>query len=570
MAQSVEGAHVIKLGRGILLVVALMLAACAQPQSPGGQTSAPGEAARPAARKVVTAAVFSQVPFAAPALIPADASGNEVVVALANSGFTVVNRQAALEPRLAETIPSVDNGLWKVLPDGRMEMTWKLRKGVQWHDRVPFTSADAVFTATVYRDKETLQFYSATYASLESVEAPDPLTLVVRFSKPYIDGDKLFTWLIPEHLAGKPYREDKANFTTLALWREEFVGTGPFRIKEWDPGSQVTFEAFDNYLLARPKIDELVVKFIPDSNTLLANLLAGTVQMNLGRGLSLEQALQLEQQWKDGRVDTSSGNVVHIWPQFKYANPAIITDVRFRRAMLYAIDRQEMVDTLEAGKSTIGNAWIKPDDADYPLVEKSIVRYEFDPRRAVQMVEELGYTRGADGIFRDASGRNLSVELRTTGSNDIQPKTMHSVADYWQRIGVDVQQNEVPRQLAQDLEYRTKYPGFEELRGPTTPNVTTTPELKTAENKYAGGNYPSYSNPQYDAVADKYYSTIPKPERMQVAAEIMHWWSDQLIDMPLFYDIEPIAINNHLVGPAARNASGNHAWNAHEWDLKGS
>lgn len=92
----------------------------------------------------------------------------------------------------------------------------------------------------------------------------------------------------------------------------------------------------------------------------------------------------------------------------------------------------------------VGNAWIKPDDADYPRVERSIVRYEFDPRRAQQLIEELAYTRGSDSTYRDAAGQVLSVEIRTTGVNDIQPKSMHSIAAYWQRIGVDVQENEIP------------------------------------------------------------------------------------------------------------------------------
>lgn len=548
----------------IPLLAALMLAACVQPQASGGQASAPGEPPKPAVHKLVTAAVFSQVSFIAPALNPADASGNEVLVALANSGFTVVNRQADLVPRLAESVPSVENGLWKVSPDGHMEMTWKLRKGVQWHDGEPFTSADALLTATVFRDKESGQFYTPIYASIESVEAPDPLTFVAKFSKPYIDGDKLFSWVFAEHLAGKSYREDRANFTSLPMWREEFVGTGPFKIKEWVLGSQVTFTAFDNYFLGRPKIDELVVKFIPDANTLLANLLGGALDANLGRGLSLEQAIQLEEQWRDGRVEIAPGNSIHIWPQAKYANPAVITNVRFRRAMLSAIDRQEMVDTLRAGRSTVANAWIKPDDADYPLVEKSIVRYDFDPRRSAQLIEVLGYVRGADGMYRDAAGQILSVEIRTT----IQLDTIYPVADYWRRIGVETTPNVVPRQLAQDLEYRTQFPGFEVLRGPTNPQVLVTPELKTAENKYAGANYPSYSNPVYDALAGRYYATISKPERMRLAAEIMHWWSDELVNLPLIYDVEPIAISNRLTGLAARNASGNHAWNAHEWDLK--
>src|SRR4030095_14283228 len=87
-------------------------------------------------------------------------------------------------PQLAEAVPTTENGLWRVLPDGRMETTWKLRPGATWHDGTPFTSDDLLFTSTVVRDRELVIFRDRSFPFIEGIEAPDPQTITVRWTKP--------------------------------------------------------------------------------------------------------------------------------------------------------------------------------------------------------------------------------------------------------------------------------------------------------------------------------------------------------------------------------------------------
>src|SRR5206468_10280645 len=107
--------------------------------------------------------------------------------------------------------------------------------------------------------------------------------------------------------------------------------------------------------------------------------------------------------------------IISICPKIepRVTTPAVIaTHARFRKALIAGLDRQEMVNTFLAGRSTVATPWLSPDDADYRQVEGSIVRYDFDPRLAGQLIGEAGYVRGADGMFHDPSGQLLSVELR--------------------------------------------------------------------------------------------------------------------------------------------------------------
>jgi len=95
---------------------------------------------------------------------------------------------------------------------------------------------------------------------------------------------------LPRHLLEEPYVTSKGTLSQLPFWTTDFVGSGPYKIQEWVQGSHAILVANDNYVMGRPKIDRIEVKFIPSSPTLVANVLAGTVQMPLGRGVSLDQA----------------------------------------------------------------------------------------------------------------------------------------------------------------------------------------------------------------------------------------------------------------------------------------
>ena len=95
--------------------------------------------------------------------------------------------------------------------------------------------------------------------------------------------------------------------------------------------------------------------------------------------------------------------------KFINANPVVVTNVQFRKALMYAMNRQEMVDTIMGGFSEIAHSLLLPTDPEAKQVEPSMVKYDYDPARATQMIEGLGFTRGTDGFFRDAAGQKVLV-----------------------------------------------------------------------------------------------------------------------------------------------------------------
>ncbi len=559
-----------------LAIVLAALIGCATPQG-SGSTPPLGAArgpAEPAARVRIIAAMSGDPPVLYQKLNTNNATRGIVAAEqLVDVGLTIHDDAQVLHPRLAEAVPSIENGLWRVFPDGRMETTWHIRPNARWHDGEPFTAGDLVFTATVGRDQELGAFGLIAYRSLDTVEATDPRTVTVRWSKPYIQADWMFSNAIalplPRHLLERAYMEDKTNLMTHPYWNQQFVGTGPFKLQDWVVGSHLLLRANDDYVLGRPKIDEIEVRFILDSNAIMANVLAGAVDVTLDRTLSTEQAIQVRSSW-DGEVMIGApDSAMNLWPQLLTPNPSVIGNVQFRRALFYAIDRQQMVDVLMAGLSSVTDSWVGRYEPEYATIEPKIVKYRYDPRLATQMIEGLGYTMASDGLFRDATGQNLSVELRTI-SLDVNQKALFSTADFWKRAGVDAQPVVIPTERQSDQEYRSTFPGFDLNRGAarvTQLDWLHSSNARLPENNFrpqgSGINYARYTNPDLDQLIERLFTTIPRAQRMDLAGDIARVMTDQALVVTLFYDAVPVLSSRRLRGVA-------HGlpFNAEEWSVQ--
>lgn len=562
----------------IWLLAAVGGLACAGPQAPGrpdevgaGPAARDGSDQRPGGAKRITAAIRGEpgvLNYTLNRTGAGGAAGVSEVDLLVNAGLVVADGGNQLRPQLAEEVPTIENGQWRVFPDGRMETTSRIKPAAQWHDGTPFTAADLLFTITVAMDPELPLVRYPAYDSIDRVEAVDPRTVVVRWKTPFIQADALFSlavaFPIPRHLLESTYGEDKAKLPQHPYWTSAYVGSGPYRLQEWVSGSHVTLKAFDQYVLGRPKISEIEVKFIPDPNTLIANVLAGEVELSLGRGIALEQAMQARDQWRDGKVDVSFQSWYALYPQFLNPSPPVVANVQFRRALMHAIDRRQLADTFMGGLTTVADSVIGPSEREYKEIEGSLVRYDYDPGKAAQLIEGLGYTMGSDGMFRGSAGQRLSVELRTGAGDQLQEKLVLAIADSWHRAGANAEPVIFPRQRSNDLEYRQTRPGFEMVRQPAEINRFHSSGTPLPENGFRGHNRTRYINPELDALIDRYFITIPWLERMEVLGRIVHHLSDQLVAMGILYDAQPMLIANRLL----QVTSAGQTSNAHEWDVK--
>src|SRR5439155_3827819 len=179
-------------------------------------------------------------------------------------------------------------------------------------------------------------------------------------------------------------------------WTFEFVGTGPFKVKEFAPSTGLTLTAFDSYVLGRPRLDSIEVRFILDLNTMVANVLGGSVDLTMGRGISIQQAVQVQDAWRDGKTDVSPRSWVFMFGQYIDPSPPVVGDVRFHKAVMYGTNRQEMVDTIQYGRSIVADSVLNPGLPQYRDIVARVPKYPYDPTRATQLLTELGYTKAPD------------------------------------------------------------------------------------------------------------------------------------------------------------------------------
>lgn len=556
------------------LVAMLLLAGC------GGQPSAPADQSAPspaAAPKRVVAIVRGDVPTLVPDA-PGPVPGLSELKEAINVGLVTHGPEGSLVARLVEEVPTTENGLWAVLPEGRMETTWKIRADALWHDGTPITADDLVFTTKVWQDQRMPFAGGAVYRSIDSVEARDARTLIVKWKNIYLRANEAqegFEFPFPRHILEPVYESgDTERLLALPFWTEEFVGSGPFQVRSWTVGSGAVLEAFPRYLLGKPHIDVVEIKFIADPNTIAANLLAGEADVTFGGRLPLDWAEEITSRSPNVRFGTNAANPMVLYLNMLAPEPAALREVEFRRALVHALDRQAMMEALVSGLTAIAHTTIlNPSRGEeFRALDRHAVKYAFDPGRATQLIEGLGYRKGPDGIFRDTANQPITMEIRTTQGDVQQERSMFSTLDYWQQIGLGSAPVVVPSARRGDREYRNTFPAGDMRRQPHAPenlrNNFHSVSATLPERGYRGNNYMRYVNPELDALIDLHDTTIPRAQRWETLGKIVRLLTDQVPVIGLYYDVEITAVTSRMVNVHTRDRNMGESWNIHEWDLK--
>jgi ABC-type transport system substrate-binding protein len=207
---------------------------------------------------------------------------------------------------LAEERPSQEKGSWTVAPDGTMETTWRLRRGVKWHDGTEFSARDVAFGWRIANDSEVPWSRPALARLIAEMTTPDPHTVVMRWRStfPFADNPEETTLdPLPVHILEPVYRADVQGFVNSPYWTREFVGLGPYRLAGWEPGSHMELQVVDDHYGGRARITRITVRFVTDPNTLMANFMSGAVDVNVpSSNLHEEHWRTLREQWRDGEV----------------------------------------------------------------------------------------------------------------------------------------------------------------------------------------------------------------------------------------------------------------------------
>lgn len=559
----------------LLIVATVTLAACAAPArqaSTSEPTAAQGDAAN---RPLVIAMHVEPTTVAGRPMVTSGITPAAPTM-LFNAWLVVSDGQNVPRPQLAEKLPELNTSDWQVFADGQMETTYRLRPGITWHDGTPLVAEDLVFGWQVFTWSELGVPSDPPIRLIKEITAPDERTVLMHWKQPFGEAGALGTTRygaippMPRHLLEAKFRAgDVQAFTNDAYWTTQFVGAGPYRVDRWEPGAFIQGSAFTRFVEGTPRIGQVRLVFLSDPNAAVANLLAGQVHLVAEDAIGFEQAIVLKKQWETsgaGMVLLTPNKARFIQIQFKgdYLSPPALLDLRVRRALLEAVDREALSGAILDGQPAVAHTITGPVEEYFADLDRVLAKYPFSSREAEGLLTQVGFSKGGDGFFTDANGQRLGMELRSFAA-DPGPQEAAILADQWKRLGIDIATYVIPAGQSQNLEQVSAYPA---LRIEQTGLTGTTSVLKTyggaaalPENRWAGVNRGGWVNADYDRLIDVFVASLDRGERNRAAVDALKLASQELPVLPLYYLSLAAAFTSSLNGPSG-GYSGDTAWDS--------
>jgi len=312
---------------------------------------------------------------------------------------------------------------WRVEPGPEPMITFYLRKGVLWHDGKKFTAEDAKFTYDKIMDEKTNTVRRSDFELVKKAEILDPYTFRVTYKQPFSPG--LATWamgIIPKHLL------ENVDINTAPFNRRP-IGTGPFRFVDWVSDEKIAVEANPRYFEGKPGLDGVVYRIIPE---------AALNEMEiLTRGVDYSSIFPYEYR-RMTRVPFlkvySQPSLGYTYIGYNLTNP-LFQERRIRRALTYAINRQEIVQYVLYG---LGEVATGPFPNHMWYWNPNVKPIPYNPEKARQLLAEAGWkNKNSDGILVK-DGKPFKFTLITNSGNDTRRDVGVLVQRQLHEIGIDV------------------------------------------------------------------------------------------------------------------------------------
>ncbi|HEX6512248.1 MAG TPA: ABC transporter substrate-binding protein [Chloroflexota bacterium] len=414
---------------------------------------------------------------------------------------------AQLVPGLAESWSTSDDGLtW----------TFKLRKGVKFHNGEDFTSEAIKYSIAKLQDEKSTRRVYLT--AVKEVRTPDDLTAQIVTTKPAPSLPIYIAQIVdiypPKYMA--QVGDDEFN--------KKPVGTGLYKFVDWQRDQQVTLEANKSYFGGAPAYDRLVFRIVPEPSTRVAELLAGNVQV-----INFPPVQQLDQIASSGSAAAPSSKGTQIYHVILRTDRKPFDDKRVRQALNYAVDVEAIMKQLYAGRATRLAGPIPPHAFGY---DPDLKPYAFDIAKAKQLLADAGYSGGLSfkmdlGIPSQAEGKQLADAL----------------SGFWKQAGINAElapmdyATFVQNQSAKKLDDA----GLTVWSGPTfDADVILGPRIFSK----APASY--YNNPQMDQLINDGGGTLDKNKRLDTYKKAGQLFQDDAGWVFLFVPFYNFGVSNKV------------------------
>lgn len=366
-----------------------------------------------------------------------------------------------LEPGLAES--------YEISPD-QLHITFKLRDGLKWSDGEPMTVDDVVFTyndiifnenipsssADIFRIGAEGKFPVVRKVDDRRVEfvSPEPFAPLLRFAgSPFLPKHALEKYIRSTGPDGKP--------RFLTAWGtdtnpKEIIGSGPYRIKSYQPGERVILERNPYYWRKdaqgnqQPYIEQYVVQVVGSTDASLMQFRSGGTD---AEGITPDYFALMKQQEKQGRFKIYNGGptlsvsfLTFNLNKGKLNGKPVVDPIKarwfnsleFRQAIAHAIDRPTMINSIYQGLGVPQNSPMYIQSPYYLPPEKGLPTYDYNPEKAKQLLAQAGFKQAPDGKLLDAEGHPVRFTLATNAGNKIREAMGVRIRDDLSKLGITV------------------------------------------------------------------------------------------------------------------------------------
>jgi len=476
-------------------------------------------------------------------------------------------------PIMVEKLPSIKDGDWVLLPNNKMRVTWRLRRGFTWHDGRPVTALDYVFTYQMARNPRTPRVARFVVNKVDNILIPnpnDPYTIVVQWNERWPFANSLpfgFNFVYPRHILQAAYLKSPETLERHPYWRAP-VGNGPYRFVEWVPGSHIALEANERWPLGRPAIRRMVFRFILDSTVLMANQISGDVHATEINNFGCTQMEQIER-----RNPAVLGHYreAMIWERLDFnLDNEWFRDRRVRQAIAHALDRTALAEiSCPGGRQPVAHSWIPP---GHPAAHPNIRKYAYDVARARALLQEAGFTLGSDGVLRDSAGKRFEITIMTTAGNAVREQVEQVMKEQLKQVGIDLRIDNRPASVfLGPVVSRRQFPHLAMYASLFSPELTEFDRFHSSmipaeQNAWQGNNRTGWRNAENDRIWEQLTAELDEARRIALFRRQQEVFAEDLPMVPLYFRLS-LTTNMRALRNIRPTGLGTFyiPWNAWEW-----
>jgi len=494
-------------------------------------------------------------------MLSSDTASNQVI-GLMFEGLLNYRKNGDLIPALAADLP-------KTSSDG-LTYTFKLRPNLKFSDGQPLTSDDVKFTYQLAFDSQYAAVASPRRGDLSkyiaSIDTPDPQTVIIKTTQvfaPFLANHALYG-ILPKHVLGSM---TAAQINTADFNTAPSVTSGAFKFVKWDKGQQVTMARNDNYWAGAPYLDQWIYKVLPDSVAVTNQLKTGEIDIgpvDPGQFDALKTTSTVAM--SEFPVPTFTFYAYQLDPS-KPAGP-LFQDKAVRQALLYALNRDQIVSAVFFGHGTVANSVEPPTSWAYK--DKPATLIKFDKAKAESLLDGAGWAKGADGT-RAKNGLKLKFTMITNAGNKQRESMLQIMQQSWHDIGVEATPSliQFPQLVSQIVSIRTFDVFLVGFNWAQDPDVSP---LYHSRNTAAGGfNGAFFKNDQADQLLDQALTTLDKTKRKQLYSQFQDLMSDLQPSPVILFNTGIYGVNTRVQGTdfGPFNQFANRPWNHATWVTDG-